>query len=174
MYVGERQDASNLFPFLQNGEAGAAVEVRLVSAVDELAAALDQEEWDMILVDWPLNGSGMLPALQNAPQQSPGQAFVALVDQGDEAQRHAAWEAGAREVLAREDAPERLLALITASRTTEKLPARHQPYDELAVLHRVASAAFEASSENELIERVTNLIAETIYPNTVWDFAPRC
>ena len=165
IYAGERPDASTFLSTLQDGGVGAAVEVRLVSAASELAAALDQEQWDAIVVDWPLNDSGLLPVLQNAAQQSPSQAFIALLDQNDEAQQRAAREVGAREVLAREEAPQRLLSLITGSQTKEKLPARHQPYDELAVLHRVASAAFEASSENELIERVTNLIAETIYPN---------
>ena len=165
MYVAERPDASALIPLLQGGESGEAVEVRLVSSAVELAAALDQDYWDAILVDWPLNGSGLLPALQNSARSLPGQAFIALVDQPDEASLCAAREAGAREVLTRDEAPDCLLSLISGLKNQEKPTLRHQPLDELAVLHGVASAAFEASSENELIERVTNLIAETIYPN---------
>ena len=165
IYVAERPDTSALLPFIQDEGLGAAVELRLVSSPDELMAAVTHELWNQILVEWPLKDLDLLSALQSAAQKFQGPAFIALVSrQADEALQNAAREAGASEVLVWDEVPARLRTLIGSPFAAPEAGAQRQPFDELTVLHGVATAAFEARSESELIERVTNLIAETIYP----------
>ena len=147
-------------------EGGVRAELRLVESAEELNRSLENDCWDLGLVACPVADGELRAALRNT------NAFplVALLHQPDDALCAEAAELGASQQVLWAELPEKFSALLPVE-------SRHGPeYDpaprsmdqhaqELLVLHGVATAAFEAKSEDELFERVTRLIADTLYPN---------
>ncbi len=169
VFVTDRADATMLLDSLSKAGLGSAVELRLANTAAELEEAFGLAIWDLALVDWPLGGPELLAALKRSARQAPELALLALVDAPDEGALQSAREAGLSDALAWSELPGRLheaaqRAVIRGARRKSGTGELRQSRNELAVLHGVAAAAFEARSESELIERVSSLIAETLNP----------
>ena len=170
VYIAERLDAPAVLPQVFDGQ-GFTAELRTVSDPADVAATLELGCWDLVLVEWPVKGLELLAQIKKARSHFPALAFVALTEgQADEVVRAAAREAIAGEVIAWSELPERLTDLVPSG-LQEGLDheAAHallqQRGKELIALHGVTSAAYAASSEDDLFERVTSIIADTLYPN---------
>ncbi len=170
VYVAERLDTPALIPQVFDGQ-GFTAELRSISDPADVVATLELGCWDLVLVEWPVNGLELLAAIQQARSLFPALMFVALTDnQSGERGAAAAREAISGEAMSWSELPDRLMDLLPSDlRDGLDSESAHallqQRAKELMALHGVTSAAFNAVNEDDLIERVTSLIANTLYPD---------